>query len=226
MWTDYVRLIVRRWWLVLLPALVVGAFTLLSYRPPAITYQTTLRFAAGLPPERTPGVYNYDRQYAWLSSEYLANGLSDIMRTGLFAQNVANRLNTNGLNIAAGQIQAALVTDQKQSIVQATLTWPDATQCRQIGEAVVTELVEHGVSYWPQLSAANSAPVVALDQPAPAPISASLRDRFDLPVRVLLALVVGLALALGTYALDPVVHERRDLERLGMNVIGEIPMMR
>src|SRR6266542_1795848 len=187
MLSDYVRVVARRWWLALLPLVVVLAVTLASYRPPASTFQVTLRFAAGLPPERTPSVYNYDRQYVWLASEYTANALSDIVRTNLFAQNVANRVSAQGLSITADQLQGALASEQKHSVVYVYLTWPDATQIVRIGDAINAELVEHGTSYWQQLSETNAAPVVSLDRPAPAQVAVSLRDRFDLPIRVLLA---------------------------------------
>jgi capsular polysaccharide biosynthesis protein len=186
-------------------------------------YQVTLRFAAGLPPEQTPGVYNYDRQYAWLASEYLANGLSDIVHTSLFAQNVANRANINGLNLTPDQVQAALSSDQKQSIMEVYLTWNNAAQAVQIGQAISDELTKNGTSYWPQLSAATGAPVVTLDKPVPVPIAVSLRDRFDVPVRILVALVAGVALTLLAHLLDPYLHDRYELERMGVQVIGRIP---
>jgi capsular polysaccharide biosynthesis protein len=223
MLSDYIHMILRRWWLALLPVAVVAAFTVATYRPPGVTYQTTLRFAAGLPPERTSGVYNYDRQYVWLASEYIANGLADIVRTSLFAQHVAERVNTQDMNVSPGQVQGALTADQSQSIVVVYLSWPDAAQCERIGNAVIAELTERGASYWPQLADTNATPVVALDRPAPAPVAVSLRDRLDLPVRFVLALAAGLALVLLAHYVDPVIRERREVERMGFAVVGEIP---
>ncbi len=223
MWTDYVHVVARRWWLALLPLAVVLAWTAVTYRPAPVNYQVTLRFAAGLPPEQTPGVYNYDRQYAWLASEYLANGLSDVVHTSLFAQNVANRAGARGLAVPPDQVQAALSADQKQSIMEVYLTWHDAAQAAQIGQAINDELTQNGASYWPQLSAAKGAPVVALDKPTPAAVAVGLRDRFDVPVRIVVALVAGVALALLAHLLDPYLHDRRELERMGVRVIGRIP---
>lgn len=220
---EYIRLIARRWWLVAMPVLAVIVVTALTYQPPGIAYQITLRFAAGLVPERTPDVYNYDRQYAWLASEYTANGLADIVRTTLFAENVSARTATTGAPIAVELLQAALAADQKQSIVVVYLTWSDAADCARIGEAIIAELVQNGASYWSQLSASGSAPVVALDKPTPVPVSVSLRDRFDLPVRLLLALVFGIALALLAHILDPMVRQPAELERMGIPIAGSIP---
>lgn len=223
MLTEYIRLIIRRWWLVALPVLAVVAVSALTYQPPGVAYQITLRFAAGLQPERTPGVYNYDRQYAWLASEYTANGLADIVQTRLFAENVAARTGTTGAPMSPESLQAALAADQKQSIMVVYLTWSDAAECARIGEAIIAELVQNGASYWSQLSAAGSAPVVALDKPTPVPVSVSLRDRFDLPVRLLLAAAIGFALALLAHAIDPMVRQPAELERMGIPIAGAIP---
>lgn len=220
MFMEYMRVVARRWWLVALPLLAVIAITAFTYRAPDITYQVTLRFAAGLPPERTTGVYNFDRQYAWLASEYTANGLSDIVRTSLFAENVAARV---GEQVAPAQLQSALVADQKQSIVVVYLSWPNAEQSVRIGNAVSAELVERGAQYWPQLSMATSPPVVALDKPVPISSVTSLRDRFDLPLRLILALAIGITLALVAHALDPYVRRQSELERIGIGIMGRIP---
>lgn len=220
---DYVHIIARRWWLAVLPLVVVVAWTIAGHQAPTINYQVTLRFAAGLTPEQTPGVYNYDHQYTWLSSEYLANGLSDIVHTSLFAENVTARLKALGVDVVPGQIQGALVSDQKQSIVYVYLTWNNSAQAVQIGDAISSELTQHGASYWPQLSDAKSAPVIALDKPIPVPQAVALRDRFDVPVRILVALVAGFALVFIAHLLDPFLHDRRELERMGVPVIGQIP---
>jgi capsular polysaccharide biosynthesis protein len=220
---DYLKIIARRWWLAVFPLVIVVAWTIAGYRTPAINYQMTMSFAAGLAPEQTPGVYNYDHQYAWLSSEYLANGLSDIVHTSLFAENVAARLKTQGVDVLPGQLQGALASDQKQSIVFVYLTWNDAGQAIRIGDAVSAELTQNGTSYWPQLSAAKGAPVVALDKPSPIAQAAPLRDRFDVPVRILAALAAGLVLAFIAHLLDPFLHDEHELERMGVPVIGQIP---
>ena len=184
----------------------------------------TLRFAAGLPPEQTGNAFQYDRYYAWLSSEYMANGFANVARTSLFAQNVADRVNAQGMNVAAGQIEGAISSDKSQSIMVIYLSWPDAAQAVKIGDAISAEFTANGAAYWPQITAITSAPVVPLDKPAAVPGTISLRDRFDLPVRFLVALVCGFALALIAHYLDPYVREHQELERMGLNVIVEIPL--
>lgn len=62
-----------------------------------------------------------------------------------------------------------------------------------------------------------------LDSPVPAAVAPPLRSRFDLPVRLLLALAAGLALAFAAYALDPLIRERGQIEHMGLPVLGSIP---
>ena len=223
MWIDILRIVARRWWLLLLPPAVVLVWTVITYRTPQTAYQVTLRFAAGLPPEQTPGVYNFDRQYAWLASEYLANGLSDVVHTSLFAQNVLKRWNAPGASISPEQLEAAMTADQTQSILEVYLTWPNAAQAAQLGQAINDELTQNGTSYWPQLSKAKGGPVVALDKPTPTGVAVSLRNRFDIPIRIIVAFIAGLALVFVVHALDPYLRDRKELERMGCRVVGQIP---
>jgi capsular polysaccharide biosynthesis protein len=86
----YWKVLLRRWWLVVVPVLVVAIYTAATYTPPGPVYQVTMRFAAGTKPEGLSE--DYDRYYPWLTSEYVANGLADAARTGAFAEAVAARL--------------------------------------------------------------------------------------------------------------------------------------
>ena len=226
MLNDYLRVLLRRWWLVALPVVVLAAVTAATYRAPVAGYTVTLRYAAGLPPEQTATAFNYDRYYSWLSSEYMANGFADVARTSIFAQNVASRVNAQGIIVSPAQLEGAISSDQKQSIMVVYLNWPDAAQAVQIGNAISAEFTEHGAVYWPQIASAKGAPLVQLDKPVAVPAAISLRDRFDLPMRFIVALAAGLALALFAHFFDPYVRERHDLERLGMNIIVSIPVRR
>ncbi len=223
---DYARVLLRWWWLALLPVVVVAAITAISYRPPAVSYQVAMRFSTGLLPERAPGVYTYDRYYEWLTSEYLTNGLKDVVRTGVFAEAVSARMAAAGQTIPAGQIQGAIASDHAQSIFVVYLNWPDAAQAVELAGAIAAELSENSAAYWPQLAEAPGSPVRLLDRPTPVPAAPPLRERLDLIARVAVALAAGVALAFAAHFLDPMVRDRRDLERAGLRVIGQIPSHR
>jgi len=224
---DYARVLLRRWWLVVLPVIVAGTVIALSYQPPVTTFQVKMRFAVGLPPEQVAGVYNYDRHYDWLASEYFTRGIQDILQTSKFAENILTRLVASSVvppaTIAPGQIQGALRSDYRASIIDIYVTWPDAEMARQIAQAVVDELNENDKAYWPQLTNAPAPVARVLDVPIAVPIAIDLRGRFDVPVRLGLGLGVGLLLAFLAHAFDRTVRDKREIEQMGLNVMGEIP---
>jgi len=214
----YWKTLLRRWWLVVVPVLVVSAYVAATYAPSGLTYQVVMRFAAGTKPAGLSE--DYDRYYPWLASEYIANGLADVAETGAFAHAVAARLGE--LDLAAS-IQPALVTDNAQSILVVYLTWPDAEQIIAVAEAVTAELIENGAAYFPQLEGVEPA-VRLLDAPSPTPLAPGLRTQLMGPAtKIGLAFVVGVALALLYHYLDPTVRESAELESMGLGVLAEIP---
>ncbi len=215
------KVIVRRWWLVLAPAAVVALFTLATFHRPATAYQVVMRFAAGTPPAGQS--VDYDRYYPWLTSEYIANGLGDIAKTGAFAEAVAARLAAAGQSVPAGAVQGAIATDNVQSILVVYLTWSDPAGAAALGEAVSAELTGNGAAYFPQLAGLDPA-VRRLDAPAPAALPPGLRAQLMGPaVKLALGLVVGVALALLWHYLDPTVQDAGELEGLGLPVLAQIP---
>lgn len=221
---DYARLILRRWWLVVLPVLVIGAITLATRPTPVIVYQVKMRFAVGLPPEQVPGVYNFDRHYDWLASEYFTRGVQDILTTSKFGGAVAARLPDalRSSSTITGAIQGALRSDYRASVIDVFVTWNDPAQAAQIAQGVIDELAQNSAAYWPQLTNANVSPVRVLDAPVPYPLSIDLRNRFDVPMRVGLGVALGLALAFVAHYFDRVLRDRREVELMGLPVLIEI----
>jgi len=217
----YWKILIRRWWLVVAPVVVVAFYVAATYTPPGPVYQVVMRFAAGT---KLAGLSeDYDRYYPWLTSEYIANGLADVAESGVFAQAVASRLAEAGYEVAPGAIQPAIVTDNAQSILVVYLTWPDAEQIVAVAEAITAELTGNGAAYFPQLEGVEPA-VRPVDVPMPVMLPPGLRTQLMGPaVKIGLALVVGVALALLWHYLDPTVHEAAELEALGLDVLAEIP---
>ena len=215
---TYWKILIRRWWLVVAPVLVVTVYAVVTYTPPGPIYQVVMRFSAGTKPAGLSE--DYDRYYPWLTSEYVANGLADVAMTGAFAQAVASRLDELDL---ATNIQARIVTDNVQSILVVYLTWPDAEQIIAVAEAIIAELTGNGAAYFPQLESIEPA-VRLLDAPVPVLLAPGLRSQLMGPaIKIGLALVVGIALALLYHYLDPTVREAMELEDLGLDVLVKIP---
>jgi len=215
---TYWKILRRRWWLVVVPVLVVALYAAATYTPPGPVYQVVMRFSAGTKPAGLSE--DYDRYYPWLASEYVANGLSDVARTGAFAEAVAERVGDPGL---AGAIQGSIVTDSAQSVMVVYLTWPDAAQIVDVAEAVSAELTQNGAAYFPQLTGVEPA-VRRLDTPSPVTLAPGLRTQLMGPaVKIGLAAGAGVALALLWHYLDPTIREAKELEDMGLAVLAEIP---
>jgi capsular polysaccharide biosynthesis protein len=215
---TYWKILIRRWWLVVVPVLVVAIYAAATYTPPGPVYQVVMRFSAGTKPAGLSE--DYDRYYPWLASEYVANGLADVARTGVFAEAVAERVGDPGL---AGAIQGSIVTDSAQSVMVVYLTWPDPAQIVDVADAVSAELTQNGAAYFPQLTGVEPA-VHRLDTPSPVALAPGLRTQLMGPaVKIGLALVAGVALALLWHYLDPTVREAQELEEMGLAVLAEIP---
>jgi len=219
------KILLRRWWLVVVPVVVVLTLVVGTYRPPPTAYQVTMRFGAGTLPAGLS--QEYDRYYSWLTSEYIANGLADVAKTGAFAQAVADRLARQGLMVTPAAVQGSIVADNAQSILVVYLSWPgDAEQARAVAWAVAEELTQNGSGYFPQLDWLDPA-VKLLDEPAPVALPPGLRAQLLGPtIRLGLALAAGVGLALIWHYLDPTVREPAELEELGLHVIAQVPRPR
>jgi capsular polysaccharide biosynthesis protein len=208
----------RYWYLIVIPPVLVGVFTLITYRVPAETYTATLRFSVGYVPEQQT-MSLYDRKYpAWLTSEYMAGGLSDWAKTGDFAQAVAAAA---GNDITAGEVAGSLVSDHLRSIVVLYLNGGNPDRLTAIGGAAITVLQQRNNFVFPQNGA--GAIVTALDGVVVAPAAPSLRTRLDIPIRIALGLALGVVLAFLVWYFDPRLRDRTDAEAIGLNIIAEIP---
>ena len=216
---TYAKILMRRWWLVVTPLILVVAYVTVTYAPPPTPYRVVMRFSAGTEPAGLS--LDYDRYYPWLTSEYIANGLADVAETGVFARAVADRL--GGAGVSPGAVQGAIVTDNAQSILVVYLTWGDPSGAVALADAVTAELTENSAAYYPQLQGLRPA-VHRLDEPNPAPVPPSLRAQLTGPaVKVTLALFVGVGLAFLWHYLDPTIHEVEAVEAMGMRVLARIP---
>jgi len=219
---QIVRILVRRWWLIAIPAIVLGAAAVITYRPAPPVYAAAMRFAVGYVPDPASQSL-YDRSYpAWLASEYIAGGLSDWAKTGDFASAVSSDLAERGVDVPATAVAGSIVSDHQRSIVVLYFNGGDPALLQSIAEASARVLQTRNASVFPQ-NGPRGASVTSLDNAAVGLTPPPLRERLDLPIRLGLALAAGVVLALIAHYLDPMIRERRDVEALGLSIIGEIP---
>lgn len=225
----YWAIVRRRWWLPVVIVALTAAWWVAARRPwqpHPTTYTTALSFSVGVRPEpRTGHYYTYDRYYTWLASEYLVDDLSEVVRRSEFAAAVSRRLAEQGIAVPPGAIQGSTQAGKLHRVLTVSITWGDSTQLAAIAEAVAAELGEQAGFFLPQVQA-SAVEARLIDRGAIVAIGPGLRDRLDLPLRLGLGLLVGLGLIFLLEYLDESVHERADLEALGIHVVGEIPAPR
>jgi capsular polysaccharide biosynthesis protein len=213
---HYWSIVWRRWWLIAVLVALVLVVSLVTYRPPTPAYQASLRFSVGIEGQEPLYAVSGDgRSDAWLASEYLADDLSQVLRGGEFAARIGERV---GFAVPAGAIFAS----REHRIMSVRITWGDRDQVQAIAEAVAAAVQDGGAEFFPQLEGVEAAAVL-IDGPGIGPVGRSLMDKLDLPVRLVVALVAGVALAFLWDYLDDTVRERAEVEALGVPLLGEIP---
>jgi capsular polysaccharide biosynthesis protein len=213
---EYWRIVWRRWWLIALLLLAVLVISLLTYKEPAPLYQATMRFAIGIEgDEPVNAISGEGRSDAWLASEYLADDLSEVLKGGDFAARISRLV---GFDVPVGTIFAS----REHRIMTVTITWSDRQQTQAIAEAVGAVVGDGAADYFPQLIGVK-AKAVLIDGPGIGEVGRSLKDKLDLPLRLFVALVAGIALAFLWDYLDDTVRDRAEVEKLGVPILGEIP---
>lgn len=216
----------RRWWLVLLPALVALALVipaLPAMLRPTVIYSVGIRFTASQSPTSDNAKTFQDLSYIpWLASEYAVNNLATWMRTDTFAREIAAILAQQGTQIEPDSIRAAIVSDSARSIMTLFIRWSDAEVLRRIALAAVEVLQTKNATYFAQFGA-QPARVIALDGIIITPESTPLATRLSPLIRIVLGLTAGLALAILADYFDRAIRDRTEIEALGLSVIAEIP---
>jgi capsular polysaccharide biosynthesis protein len=213
---KYWQIVWRRWWLIAALVGIVLIVSLLTYRRPEPVYVASMRFAIGIEgSERVSAISGEGRSDAWLASEYLADDLSEVLKGGDFAGEIGKQV---GFQVPAGAIFAS----REHRIMTVTVTWHNQEQAQAIAEAVAAAVEDGGARYFPQLIGVE-AKAVLIDGPGIGQAGRSLRDKLDLPIRLFVAFVTGVALAFLWDYLDDTVRDRDEVEALGVPVLSEIP---
>jgi capsular polysaccharide biosynthesis protein len=226
---QYWEIFKRRWWIPVVLTALVALFSAVQLRPwqqPPPHYNASMRMLIGVMPATDADTTAYDpRYYAWLTSEYLVDDFTEVVRSDLFAQNVNQRLAEQDIRIPAGAIQGSAATGKQHRIITLSLGWPNEGELAAIAQAAAAELTENAPLYFQQLGT-EGAGITLLDAPAVVVAGPGLRDRLDLPLRLLLALFAGIGLVFLLDYLDTSIRGRADMEAMGFSILGEIPKHR
>ncbi len=220
---HYWAIIRRWWWIPLLTVLLTAVLTLATQRPwqprPA-AYTTSLSFSVGVQPQNPAN--GEEAYYTALASEYLIDDLAEVVRGSEFAAAVSRRLEGQGIVVPPGALQGSTQAGKLHRILSVGITWGNPQELDAIAGAVAATLEEEAAAFMPRLFAQNGAAYL-VNRGGVGEVGPGLRQRLEFPLRLLLALAAGIALAFLADYLDDRVRGRADIEQLGLRVVGEIP---
>lgn len=220
---QVVRVLLRRWWLVVIPVAIVAAIVIPDFlgNRSAVSggYTVSVRYSAAQVLEAIPG-RDGDFQDVWLASELTVNALTDWVRTSTFVEEIRKATASQNVEINTGAL--AVAADNKRSVGVLYLTYPDEAGLQSITQAAIDVLKTKAQDYFPQLGG-QAAQVTILDTPIITPAPPPIANRFAPFIRLGIGLLVGIGLAfIGEY-LDPMLRRREQLEAMGFNVIATLP---
>ena len=222
---TYIQILKRWWWI---PAALFGLtliFSLLTLKPWQThppTYVLGMSFSVGVKPQPAPDEFTYDGYYSALSSEYLVDDFGEVVKGSEFAAAVSQRLADQGIVVTPGQIQASTQTGKLHRILMVSIFDADSARLVKIADAVAATMTEDADKFMPRLLEDQGA-VYIINRGVPAAIGPGLKQRLDLPLRLVLALLAGVGLAFLVEYFTPRVQSAKDLEALGVAVLTEIP---
>ncbi len=221
---EYARVIGRYLWIIIILPVVVGLGSWILRAPPAPVYQASIRFTIGVNAPPASAVTGYDPVLtSYQASEYIRDDFVEIVASDSFADDVnaqLARMGVTGITVRKGNISGTI--EKQRRLMSLTVTWNQPDQAQKIAEAAVQNLAENNAKYFAQLGS-SAASLTIVDRPVVSRVGTSLREQLDIPIRIALALLAALALAFVLDYLDTSVRDARDVQALGLPVIGEIP---
>ncbi len=216
---EYWRILRARWYIPVLLVVLTVIFSALLYRAPPPLYTASTRFTISVSADRP--LQGVDPVLTGAqASEYIRDDFVQVIQSDLFAKDVNAVLNDPQLKIGKANISGAV--EKQRRIMSLTITWHNPEQAKRIADAAVQALATNNAKYFAQMGA-QGATVTILDDPTVAPVTPGLRERLDIFIRAGIALLIGIVLVFILDYLDDSVRGARDVEKMGLSVMGEIP---
>jgi len=222
---GYWRVLKRRRWVVLgvtLVALIAAIVSVAALPQPLPSYQATVLLAVR--PTNAPPLANnpYGDYYTYIASEYLNDDILKIVESGAFNRFVSARY----ADRPEGPPRATIKGEKAHRVMTFTISGDRGSDVLLVAQGIVELLREPRPGeprYLDQFS--DQQPRVSVIQDPELTVQPGVRrGAFDVGVRTLLGLVVGIALAFLLHYLDDTVQDRREAEHhTGLPLLGEIP---
>lgn len=212
---DYWRVLSRRWWILVLVALVTSATAYgysksqqVLFRSSATLYVTPRRYDYGL----TMVIQNLMRQYSQqLESDKFLNKVSEDLRLDLPAATLRGRIHTSG---TADNLAIRIDVDD-----------PDPGTAQAIAGALAREFLANHEIRMEQVEKADKVDVYIYDEPTPATLYRP-RTKVNTVAGGLLGLLVGGMIIFVLEYLDDTIKTSEDVERyVALPIVGNIPTM-
>ena len=220
---HYWSVIARRWpvvaAVVLLTIIGGGLLLLLSGRQ----YTAEVRVLLNrVPTQDGPiGDYRFDDYYRFVSTEYLLDDLVEEVRGNQFAQAVLARMHERGYtDLSLRDVERALQPTRAHRILTVEVVAPSRPQALEMAQVVEMMLTAGIEQYAPPDGSSVRARVIHLDDQAQSNLARLITTY---AVQVLLALLLGLGLAILLDYLDDRMRGIADARALGMPVLAHIP---
>ena len=204
--------------LITIATFVISA--VLALRGPG-SYTSTMRLAVSVIPDARVGdFFKYDAYYSWLSSEYLADDLSEVIRSEAFAQDVSAEM---GYEVDATAIANTTRAKKTHRLLDITVAAASPQQAMQISEAI-ERVINTRLHEYLAFMQVNNGYVRILNRPKVARTNALPLAGAEIMLRTLAGAFAAMGLAFLLDYLDDKLRDRRQVESfLGAPVLAEIP---
>lgn len=220
---QIIRVLLRRWYLVIIPVAIVSVFTVPELISPPPTqssgFSTVIRYSASQVLEAIPE-RDGDYQDVWLASELTVNAFTGWILSSSFAVEVSENLAERGIDIPANVLSFA--ADNERSVGQIFINWSNPEELVTIAESALDVLANQSDEYFPQLGQ-TPAQVTILDEIRVSPQPTPIISRFGSLVKLAVALLGGVILAFIAEYFDPFIYRRDQMERRRIKVLASIP---
>jgi capsular polysaccharide biosynthesis protein len=225
---HYFAILRRSWPLVVgLPLLVALATVAATFLLPA-RYATQVTMFVTQKPIATNQssvvLPDYNNFNSWAASEYIVDDMLQLVQTQAFATDIAGWIKQQqNLDLDPESIRQGLAAERTHRAVTVEIEADAKDHAQWIAQGVVAMLQEKGLAYWNRNDSAQLS-VAVLDQPQePGRAGGIVGLALDLILRTLLAFLLAVGLAFLRHYLDQTLHQRGDVEALGLEVVGAIP---